>query len=199
MKSKDILKTRIVSGGLSLALVASGYGIGRLNNNNNNSNDQYDINKEEIVDEYLDDYIKKRDKLEKEIDSLLNKEETLKHSEEFNISDLIVIENANIGNENNLYILSTTSINGICDEYHHLFRAWYNLHPEDEEHKFDFCIEYIHFYEYQPLVNYLTEEELIDLANNNGVITTIELDQILERIRLEYQEQQNYSNNLTNN
>lgn len=205
IKINEKLRTRIISGGLSLVLVASGFGLGKLDSKNNSSSEPSEtaiVSEDELVSEYLDDYVAKRDTLEKEIASLQAQKEKLQNVETFDMEDLVVMENSNVDNENNLYILRTTDCGGICYEYHNEFKAWYRMHPESEEHTNDFCCQYIHFNESQPLFNYLTDEEIETLASNDGKITTLELDEILVRIRSEYQQQiseNNYSKRLTNN
>ena len=204
IKINEQLKTRIVSGGLSLVLVASGFGLGKLDSKNNNSSEQNSttiVSEDELVNEYLSDYIEKRDSLEKEIAILQAQKEKLQNVETFDMEDLVVMENSNVDNENNLYILRTTGNGGICYEYHNEFKAWYRMHSKSEEH-YNWCLDYIHFNECQPLFNYLTDEEIETLRNNDGKITTLELDEILVRIRSEYQEQileNNHSKSLTNN
>ena len=199
------LKIRIVSGGLSLVLVASGFVFGKLDSKNNSfyePSNKTIVNEDELINKYLDKYISKRDALEKEIDSLQNQKEKLQNVATFDMCNLIVIENVNEKNESNLFILRTNPTTPICSEYHNEFDAWYRLHPETEEHIFDVCHEYIHFNESQPLINYLTDEEIKTLSNNNGKITTLELDEILSRIRTEHKQQlskNNHSKNLTKN
>lgn len=205
IKVNEELRTRIISVGLSLVLVASGFGLGKLDSKNNSSSKPSDtaiVSEDELVSEYLDDYVAKRDALEKEIASLQAQKEKLQNVETFNMVDLVVMENTNANNESTLYILRATHNGGICYEYHDEFKAWYRLHPDSEEHTQDFCNQYIHFNESQPLINYLTDEEIETLASNDGKITTLELDEILVRIRSEYQQQiseNNYSKRLTNN
>jgi len=203
IKINDLLRTRIISGGLSLVLIASGFGLGKLDSKNSasESSNTTIISDDELVNQYLGDYIEKRDALEREIASLLKQKERLQNVETFNMEELVVMENSNVDNKTDLYILRATGIGGICYEYHNDFRAWYKLHPNSGEHT-DSCSNYIHFYECQPLFNYLTDEEIETLTNNGGKITTLELDKILARIRSEYQKQiseKNYSRNLINN
>lgn len=212
IKINEELRTRIISGGLSLVLVAFGFGLGKLDSKNNNSSEpsnttivsedeSVSISSDELVNQYLGDYIEKRDALEKEIASLSEQKERLQNVKTFNMEDLVVMENSNVDNETNLYILRATGNGGICYEYHNAFRAWYRMHPESGKH-YDWCLDYIHFDECQPLFNYLTDEEIETLTDNGGKITTLELDEILTRIRSEYQEQiseNNHSRSLTKN
>ena len=204
IKINEKLRTRIISGGLSLVLVASGFCLGKLDSKNNNSSKPSNttiVSEDEFVNQYLSDYIEKRDALEKKIASLLEQKERLQNVETFNMEDLVVMENSNVDNETNLYILRATGNGGICYEYHNAFQAWYRLHYESEKH-YDWCLDYIHFDECQPLFNYLTDEEIETLTNNGGKITTLELDEILVRIRSEYQEQiseNNHSRSITKN
>ena len=110
----------------------------------------------------------------------------LEVEEEFELEDLIVMENEDNCNETSLYILRNYDTSGICEEYHHSFEAWYNLH-EDGEHV-DFCLRYIYFYEGEPLFNYLIEEEKQEVIDANGIITASQLDKISDRINSEYKE-----------
>ncbi len=210
IKINNELKTRIVSGGLSLALVAGGFGLGKLVSKNNSLSEpsttsivsEEEKNKnEEIVNEHLDDYIAKRDSLEQEINDLLKQKKQLQNVQTFDMADLIVMENTNVNNESDLYILCTTHIGGIYDEYHDDFTAWYRMHPDSDKHS-EICANYIHFDECQPLFNYLTDEEIKTLTINGGKVTTLELDQILVRIRSEYKKRSSKNNSslmLTNN
>lgn len=200
IKINGELKTKIISGGLSLVVVfVSGYALGKLDSKNNNSSEPSNttivsedellsISGDELVNKYLGDYIEKRDALEKEIASLLEQKERLQNVQTFNMEDLVVMENSNVNNETNLYILRVTGNGGICYEYHNDFQAWYRIHSDSVEH-YDFCLDCIHFDECQPLFNYLTDEEIETLSINGGKITTLELDQILDRIRSEYKKQ----------
>lgn len=99
------------------------------------------------------------------------------------------MENVNDNGESNLYILNH-STEGIYHEYRDLFRAWYRMHPYTQEHILDFCPQYVHFDEGEPLFNYLNDEEINKLTENGGVFTTIELDEILNRLRNEYKQNQ---------
>lgn len=203
IKINEKLRTRIISGGLSVVLVATGFGLGKLDSKNNTPSNTAIESEEELVNKYLRNYVTKRDALEKEIASLQAQKEKLKGVETFDMQDLVVMENKNVNNESNLYILYSDGVpTDICEEYHNEFKSWYRLHPETEEHTHDVCVGYIHFNESQPLFNYLTDEEIETLRNNNGKITTPELDKILARIRAEYREQtleNNHSKSLTNN
>ena len=81
IKINEELKTRIISGGLSLVLVASGFGLGKLDFKKDNatepSNPTTTVSSDELVHQYLSDYIEQRDALEKEIDSLLEEKVSL--------------------------------------------------------------------------------------------------------------------------
>lgn len=153
-----------------------------------------------IAEGYLKPYIEQRDRLEEEIDRLLDQKEQLQNDQTFNMEDLIVIEHTTLDNKSNLYILESDN-DGICTEYHGDFKAWYNVHPDDEEH-YDACFDYVHFYECQPLFNYLTDKEIETLSENNGEVTTSKLDEIQTHIREDYHNQlqkSNHSLKLTNN
>lgn len=182
VKTNENLVTRIVSGGLSLVLVATGVVIGKLDSKNQISA----MKSDKLPKDYLEEYISERSILEEEIKKLLKQKETLKASKMYNIQDLVVIKNTNIDNVDELYIVYPSTPNGIYSEYHDNFKAWYNLHNDTEEHIYDFCLEYVHFYEGRPLFDYLTKEEIEKAANTGGKITTFELDIIMARIRKEY-------------
>lgn len=199
IKLDEKLMTRIVSGGLSLALVTTGFALVKTAYKRSDS-----ANSDAIVDEYLEDYIAKRLTLENEIEKLQKQKSELKNSETFDLSDLIVIEHTPVDGQPDLYILNESSshINGIYEEYRNGFRAWYKLHSNTEDHVYDFCPEYVHFSESKPLFDYLTKEELEKIAMAGGKVTTLDLDEILNRIRNEYKEQlsdKSYSRSLTNN
>ena len=181
MKINEKLMTRIVSGGLSIVLVATGFVIGKLDSKNQNSN----VNAEKIVNEYLEEYIAERSSLEEEIEKLLKQKEMLKQSKTFDVQDLVVMKHTKYDNQTDLYIVYPSPGSGIYSEYHGDFQAWYNLHEHTEEHVHDFCSDYVHFYEGRPLFDYLTQEEIEKVENNGGKITTVELDRILQRIREE--------------
>ncbi len=188
-------RNRIISGGLSVVLVMSGFAMGKVDSKRNISSDETEIatetndNTDEVVDRYLSNYISERNSLEEEIKNLKEKKEKLQNVEEFDIDDLIVMENVNDKGESNLYILYN-STNSFYHEYHHLFQAWYRMHPYHQEHTLDSCPTYVHFDEGEPLFNYLNDEEINKLTENGGVFTTIELDEILNRLRNEYKQNQ---------
>ena len=199
IKINEKLMTRIVSGGLSIVFVASGFALGKLDSKHNDS-----ANRDAIVDEYLEDYIAKRLTLEKEIEKLQKQESELKNSETFDLNDLIVIEHTPVDGQPDLYILDECSNygGGIYEEYRNGFNAWFRLHGYTEDHVHGFCPEYVHFSESKPLFDYLTKEELEKIAMAGGKVTTLDLDEILNRIRNEYKEQlsdKSYSRSLTNN
>lgn len=180
LKFNEKLKNRIAIGGLSFILATSGFVLGKTTSETSHN---------EIVDEHLEDYINKRSQLEKEIDELLKEKEKLQNHKTFNIDDLIVIEHVTANEQPNLYILYTSPLdNGIYYEFHDVFKAWYRMHEDTQEHVYDFCSQYVHFNEGQPLFNYLTDEEIEKIISNNGKITTLELDQISNRIKEEYKE-----------
>lgn len=201
IKFNEKLINRIVSGGLSVVLLVSGYAFGKFESKSEDN----------LVSEYLEEYSSQRLELEKEIDKLLMKKEKLQQedvqnkkvviNERFLMERLIVIEYTNADEQPDLAILEECS-SKIFLEYHNYFKAWYMPHPVTEEHIADFCSNYVHFYESQPLYYYLTDEEIDNLTYNNGRITTLELDKILARIRSEYQSklsEKNSSRTLTNN
>lgn len=194
LKNRTILnkefKTKLIFHGYVLGVLIVGYVSGYNSGKNNNS---LKINQENIVNEYLEEYTQKQDELEKEITSLQEQKEALQNTKTFNVKDLIVIEYTNENNETIPYILYSNATDGIYTEYHDAFNAWYNMHNYTEEHIYDFCPDYIHFGEYNQLFEYLTEDEITTLSNKNGRITNLELDELLNRIRNEYQAEENKS------
>lgn len=197
IKLDEKLMTRIVSGGLSLVLVTTGFALVKTAYKRSDS-----ANSDAIVDECSEDYIAKRLTLENEIEKLQTQESELKNSETFDLSDLIVIEHTPVDGQPNLYILDESYVDGMYEEYHNGFKAWFGLHSNTEDHVYDFCPKFVHFYESKPLFDYLTKEELEKIAMAGGKVTTLDLDEILNRIRNEYKEQlsdKSYSRSLTNN
>lgn len=196
VKINQELRNRIISGGLSVVLLMSGFAMGKVDSKRNISSDETEIatetndNTDEVVDRYLSNYISKRNNLEEEIKNLEEKKKQLKNVEKFNINDLIVMENVNAKGESNLYILYNSTTNSIYREYHHLFQAWYRMHQDEQNHIPDICPKYVHFDEEELLFNYLNDEEINKLTENGGVFTTIELDEILNRLRNEYKQNQ---------
>ena len=111
----------------------------------------------DVLNQKLEEYINKRDDLEKEISALEQKKERLKTEENLALKDLVVMEDTNIDNDTSLYILKEGITFGIYEEYHHNFHAWYRMH-EESAHS-EICGTYIHFDECYPLFNYLTDEK----------------------------------------
>lgn len=198
IKLDEKLMTRIVSGGLSLVLVTTGFALVKTAYKRSDS-----ANRDAIVDEYLEDYIASRLTLENEIEKLQKQESELKNGETFDLSDLIVIEHTPVDGQPDLYILNQSSyFYDIYEEYRNGFKAWYNLHSYTEDHVYYYCPKYVHFYESKHLIDYLTREELRKIGMACGKVTTLDLDEILNRIRNEYKEQlsdKSYSRSLTNN
>lgn len=175
--------TKIIASGLSLTLVAGGIGytIGRVNSKNSNSKSN-NINTEKTINKYLEEYTTKRLMLEQEIEKLTKQKELLENSQTFNINTLIVSE-LKFNNKSNLFILKSSIASDIYDEYHDEFLAWF-----DKEEATAPFPEYVHFDNGEPLVNYLTDDELEEIGKNGGKITTQELDKILKNIRNDYKE-----------
>lgn len=204
LKVNEKLMTIIVTGGISLVTMAVGFGLGRtvsksdtskiVNETVADSNDTKNVVNGEIINEYLTEYIDKRAALEEDIETLSARKEELqkKNSRDiksFDMRNLIVIEHENADNENNLYILDSKGSGPSYNEYHAIFRAWYglHLHPETDEHTRG-CSDYVYFDEFRPLADYLTEAEIYNVELNDGWVTNLELDEILNRIRKEFQE-----------
>ena len=195
--SKD-LQNKIIGGGLSFAILVTGYAMGKANFNNTEISDVK--SKEEITREYLDEYIKQRSSLEKEIDELIEQKEKLQNNETFNLDELIVVTPTEDNKLDNLYILKYDGTSGIGKEYHNEFKAWYNVHKYTIEHVYYWCPEYVHLYksnEIKLLYNYLTDEEIEKINLRGGEITTLELDEIENRLRSDYQKNISESNQLT--
>lgn len=120
----------------------------------------------------------------------------------FDISDLIVIESVDAYNEKDLYILEQYNHNSLGVYYHEYRWLFYACYPTIEGKNCWVNADKVCVNEFQPLFNYLTEEEMQEITRNDGQISTFELDQILTRIRQEYkiqQEQNNFSRTLENN
>lgn len=199
------MRERIITGGLSLVLLTGGFALGRASSNNNTNEDNVNTKSHnEIAKEYLDEYIEQRSSLENEIDKLIKQKENLqnelssqkeKTNETFYLADLIVIKPTEKNNLSDIYILDNNG-GDTYKEYHNYFKAvacednnnyevWYNGK------------EYVFFWEYENLFNYLTDDELSSVAANDGAVTTLELDEIEKRLRNDYQEEKTESNKLT--
>lgn len=191
--NKD-LQNKIIGGGLSFAILVTGYAMGKADSNSSKATEVK--SQDEIAREYLDEYIEQRSSLEKEIDKLIKQKEELQNSETFNLDELIVVTPTEENKLDNLYILNG---NGpIYYEYHDEFKAFYNLHENNDEHTYDFCPEYVHLSgEIDLLFNYLDDEEIEKVNSRGGEITTLELDEIENRLRSDYQKEINESNQLT--
>lgn len=204
-ENKELI-TRIVSGGLSLGLVIGGFAAGRWTSKPTSSVtstvDSFDETKYDSmlaeaidtmqksgnssVDKSLEEYIDRRDALQKEIDELKAKKQELQNTRTLDVDSLIVMENKNVDGKSELYILETVDYaSGICYEYHRDFIGGYRLHQPTGSHT-ELCGNIIHFDECTPLFNYLTDDEIQMITKNNGKVTTLELDEILARIRKEY-------------
>lgn len=199
--NKD-LQNKIIGGGLSFAILVTGYAMGKADSNSSKATEVK--SQDEIAREYLDEYIEQRSSLENEIDILIKQKEELqnelssqkeKTNKTFYLSDLIVIKPTERNNLSDVYILDNYA-GDTYKEYHNYFKAvackdnnnyetWYNGQ------------EYVFFWEYENLFNYLTNEELATVAANDGRITTLELDKIEKRLRNDYQEEKTESNQLT--
>lgn len=172
-KIDETLRTRIVSGGLSLILLVTGFGLGKLDSKRNDN----------IKDNYLEDYIAKREELEQEIASLSEAKDKLEDIKNYRCDKLIVIEHLNEYNETELYILVPDRV-GYYYDYQTEIQAHHDASCSYKKH-----LGWIHFTEFQPLFDYLTEEERNILKDNDGEFSTLELDNILARIRFEYHQQ----------
>lgn len=170
------------------------YGVSNLlsstvSNKQVNITNNQENNLDDLLNQKLEEYVSRRKLLEQEIKDLEKKKENLKVQEKYALKDLVVMENRNISNDTSLYILKEETVSGIYEEYHHNFHAWYKMHEEGEHT--DICGTYIHFDECYPLFNFLTEDELHEASENNGIFTTSGLDKISERINKEYKEKNN--------
>lgn len=176
------LKNRIVSAGLSVVLVVTGYSLGK--------NDT-----KEIVSQALNDYNLQRSALEDEINNLTKqKEELLKQKEEllnmeiFDIDSLVVVKADNGYGQDDLYICKARFESKILREYHYEFAVIYN---DDADWAIKMFPEYrkIDKYQFERLSLCLTEDEKEQIIfENNGFVTEKELDEILSRLRIVYKE-----------
>ena len=191
--NKD-LQNKIIGGGLTFTILVTGYAMGKADSNNTKTTEVK--SQDEIAREYLDEYIEQRSSLEKEIDKLIKQKEGLQNNEIFYLSELIVVTPTEENRLDNVYILDG---NGpFYYEYHDEFKAFYNLHAKNDEHTYDFCPDYVHLYgETDLLFDYLTDEEIEKVNSRGGEITTLELDEIENRLRSDYQKEINESNQLT--
>lgn len=148
----------------------------------------------------------------------------------FNIENLFILENTNENNEVKFYILNTHNENGSFYEYHdyyekeasdsHIINVPKGINIYST---YEYCIDFeecwnlyldIDYDEYhlwpgldycnncQPLFNYLTNSEIQTITNDNGQISKINLEKILNRIRTEYKQnlsKNNHSRSLINN
>lgn len=178
IKWNDQLINRIISGGLSIVLVTTGYCLGKSNT-------------EKIVTQALDDYIEQQESLEKEIEELtiekeklLNDKEQLRNTRYFDYSNLVVIESLDENNQSNLYICEGGFDNPFLREYHNEFSVIYKM-PNYEWATKTFP-DYTQVDNYKGIISFLTDEELRKVVVNKGMITDYELDEILVRIREDY-------------
>ena len=192
MKVNEKLVKRLAAGGVGITIFFTGFGLGKcsykiesLFNKNNNKSES------KTIDDYLAEYVEKRDSLEREIADLTKQKQSIINSKTFNLYELTVIENENVKGEKNLYILYSYDTSPIYYEYHDDFVAYYNLHEYTTEHVQPFCSKYVHFYEGRPLIEYLSDEQISTISKNGGTITTEQLDEILYSIREEYKNDQN--------
>ena len=142
-----------------------------------------------------------REALEKEIEELQKQKEMILNSKDYNVSDLIVVETDFNHDGRDYYILEATDEKGVYNEIHGTFKGCYiGNHPEEvttdnidslerPQSKIDYEMvqhskEYVHFYDYEPLINYLDDSEIEYIENHNGVINSMELDETLNSIRI---------------
>lgn len=171
-------KDRIISGGLSLVLVTTGYCLGKCSTN-------------EIITNALDDYILQREKIEKDIEELtiqrellLIEKEQMKNIKYFDYSNLVVVELLGKNNQENLYICEGSFDNPFLREYNNEFSVIYEM--SGYEWVTDVFPDYMQINNYTGIVSFLTDEELENVVINNGKIAKCELDEILIRIRNDY-------------
>lgn len=144
-----------------------------------------------------------REALEKEIEELQKQKEMILNSKDYNISDLIVAETDYNGDGRISYILEATDEKGVYNEIHGTFKGCYignhpdeNINDEIDRMKYPLTEEdyelikhskqYVHFYDYEPLINYMSDDEMKFIERQNGKINTIELDELLQSIRKKY-------------
>lgn len=194
---------KIALGSLTLALLATG-----CSKNNNQE-------KSTNVDEYLQEYIEKRDKLTSEIAELEAKKEELEkleakdvkkseyyNMEKFNLDDLVVVEWNVSKDDSKLFIAYADYQYSMYYEYHNLFPIYEESSIENSEYKPTPNEIVVSADKIQPLVNYLTTDELLTIGYMGGEIDVEHLDTIQVRIsndcsKLEHND--NYSLGLKNN
>jgi len=170
----DHLTKKILSGTLAITIFLTGYSLGKRNSKQgpNLGVDTYKIN-----------YDTKNYGLESKFVEIKYGEAQEKNGnkEGFNAQQLFVMEGSNINDESNLYILNQIGPNSnLYEEYHGLFGMYYGM---DFSNCNVYYYKYADFNRFQPLTNYLTEDEMARLVNTNGKISSSELDVVLNRIR----------------
>ena len=142
-----------------------------------------------------------REALEKEIEELQKQKEMILNSKDYNISNLIVVEADFNKDGKDFYILEATDEKGVYNEIHGTFKGCYIGNHSEEvttdnidslerpQSKNDYetiqhSKEYVHFYSYDSLINYLDDSEIEYIERHNGIINSIELDETLKSIRL---------------
>ena len=191
MKVNEKLVKRLAAGGVGITIFFTGFGLGKYSYKIESLFKNNDKSESKTIDDYLAEYVEKRDSLEREIADLTKQKQSIINSKTFNLYELTVIENENVKGEKNLYILYSSDTSPIYYEYHDDFVAYYNLHEYTTEHVQPFCSKYVHFYEGRPLIDYLSDEQVSTISKNGGTITTEQLDEILSSIREEYKNNEN--------
>lgn len=151
-----------------------------------NSNTENHVTESYVV-EALNEYEERRNKLQDEIDELEKQKEQLLNERTYKLDNLILGE-VEINNSKELYIIDVNGSTDIYDEIHNDFKVVCNWHSSDRSNHYEFCGKYIHLYQEDitPLAISLTDEELEEIRNNDGKLTTSQADKILERLRKEY-------------
>ena len=170
--------------------------------NNSSSDSEKEVSTPKVNEEPINQTSNSEDSYNYEIDDeearrieeirrLRAEREGFTNVKDFNVSNLVVIE-ADLGaSDSRLYILQKTDKNGIYEEYHGLFKVCdYSNHEdtetlEDNNHSTDY---FHNGGEYIPLIAYLSDNVIEYVQNTNGVLNTLELDEVLKDINKEYEE-----------
>ncbi len=166
IKINEKLMTEIISGGLSLVLFASGFTLGKFETEREIKFQEAQIQEAQIQEAQIQETQIKQEKNEKL----------------YSLKDMIVSE-LSFGDESNLFILQEYFNSDSYFEYRHVFDAKYNSESHKKHCSEECMLNYVHFDNFKPLIDYLTIDEI---EKFNGKIKQSELDYILNNIRSEY-------------
>ena len=193
----------------------------------NDHKDLVPIDTDKRIENYLENCFEEANKQKKQLPNLSEDEISTQNNEIFNIKNLFVLENANKNNQVDFYILNASNDDGqICEYYENDAVDSHIIHVPKGINRYttyEYCLDFeecwnlyldIDYDEYpewpgldycnncQPLFNYLTNSEIQTITNDNGQISKINLEKILNRIRTEYKQnlsKNNHSRSLINN